>query len=469
MIAVLWLLVLVVMVCSPTPTPPIDPTPAPLPTPTPNPQPTATPAPTATPMPTATPRPTPTPRPTATPEPTPTPTPVPTFGPFNITTADTVVQRDLEYGYRLDVPDDWAGVRRAKYDSPSPSLRIRVIPQVLPRGYDLQQFSQSIQANLPKSWWFEDITLFEIVAVDQQVTDDQLSLRIHYRIREEDYCVLDVVDLILISTTMTGQPEGLRLRARMCEGNLARRGEQRDAILDSFALTTQPVDYYSQHLDAAGVRVRADASVDPEALVSAGEIIALMLTGRPDIAECMPINALGFTVIPIDKAPIDIPEYADVERVSALTGNRRDTISGTRGHGGLFARPTTTGEEQLMGNWWPEHSFFRNRGRVAVHEFAHGIQNLCFTQEDHQQWIAFYEEAAAVDLYPDTHMMRNVGEFFAVFSEVYFEVDNLYDEDDYSREILKERFPEIYQALAAIYLGATLPEKYTELHPRPKE
>ena len=59
---------------------------------------------------------------------------------------------------------------------------------------------------------------------------------------------------------------------------------------------------------------------------------------------------------------------------------------------------------------------------MAVHECAHGIQNLCFTQADHERWSKFYEEAIQRELYPGSHLMADVNEYFAVMTTWYFEV-----------------------------------------------
>ena len=61
--------------------------------------------------------------------------------------------------------------------------------------------------------------------------------------------------------------------------------------------------------------------------------------------------------------------------------------------------------------------------------------------DDHEEWSALYAEALAADLYPGTHLMADVYEFFAVFSTAYFEVtDELGRGND--REGLENRFPQ---------------------------
>ena len=94
-----------------------------------------------------------------------------------------------------------------------------------------------------------------------------------------------------------------------------------------------------------------------------------------------------------------------------------------------------------------------------MHEISHRIQNLCFRVEDHEEWDGFYAEAVQAGVYPGTHMMANVREFFAVFTTGYFEVTDELDPVN-DRETLKNRFPEVFVALDEIYGGATLPEEY---------
>ncbi len=142
-----------------------------------------------------------------------------------------------------------------------------------------------------------------------------------------------------------------------------------------------------------------------------------------------------------------------------FTGRSRDTFE-LRGVGAVPGlRVSSAGEEQVLGSLGPEHPYHPYRGGVAVHEFAHGIQNLCFTPENHEEWDGFYAEVVRADVYQGTYMMTNVMEFFAVFTAGYLEVtDELRPVSD--REALKSRFPEIFRDLDQIYGGATLSEEY---------
>ena len=62
----------------------------------------------------------------------------------------------------------------------------------------------------------------------------------------------------------------------MCESGDARYGQMRQDILNSFEVVTRPPEYYTQFLYVKGVQVKAHKSVDPAALLAAGEIIDVM-------------------------------------------------------------------------------------------------------------------------------------------------------------------------------------------------
>ena len=213
--------------------------------------------------------------------------------------------------------------------------------------------------------------------------------------------------------------------------------------------------------------VRAHESVDPAALQAGAEIVDAMLSGRDDIPGCMAQNGGDLAIIPRDQVNSDLPEFAHLAGTSDFTGRRRDNYD-IRGLGGVRGNPVSSaGEEQLLGNWESQHPWYPYRGLVATHEYAHGIQNLCFIQEDWEKWNKFYDKAVEENWYPSTHMMADVNEFFAVFSTGYFEVTNELG-DDPNRDELRNRYPEIIQALDEVYMGAILPEKFRVWTPRPR-
>ena len=377
----------------------------------------------------------------------------------------------MDYDYTIELPDDWTRKREGKYSSPSPQVHLEITSHRFPAGADIGQYIQQVQDNLKEDWedWWFTTSLFDTTSVEKETTDEKTAIRIRYRVQEtSEYCVLDVVDVVLVSLIVPEDPQVFRIRAWMCESSVARRGQLRDDVLKSFEVITKPAPapYYTQFLYVKGVQVRAHESVDPAALQAGAEIVDAMLSGREDIPGCMAQNGGDFAIIPRDQFNTDLPEFADLKGTKDWTGRSRDTFD-IRGLGGIGSRPSTAGEEQLLGNWGPEHPWYPYRGLVATHEYAHGIQNQCFTQEDWEKWNGFYDEAVEQNWYPGTHMMADVFEFFAVFSTAYFEVTYELG-DDPSREEIRNRFPEIFQALDEIYGGATLPEIYRVKLPHPQ-
>ena len=375
--------------------------------------------------------------------------------------------RELEYNYTIELPDGWSQDGEDRYSSASSSGRLAISSQLLPAGYTVDQFSQFVRDDLQKDWW-PNASLFEITSVEEGPADNQPAMSILYRVQESpEYCVLDVEEIVVVFQILPGYPHGFRIRASMCERDVANHGETRESILDSFQVTTGPAEYYAQFIVANGVTVKAAGSVDRAAVEAAADIVAALLSGREDLPRCMARSKGDLAIIPRDQPATSLPEFAYLAGTSDFTGRRRDTFE-IRGLGGVRGQPVSSAaEEQLLGNLGPEHPYYPFRGLVAVHEFAHGIQSLCFTQEDHEQWNGFYEEAVQEDLYPGSHMMTDVNEYFAVFSTGYFEVTDELGQDT-TREDLGDRFPMVFQALAEIYGGSILPEQFRTWLERPQ-
>ena len=357
------------------------------------------------------------------------------------------------------MPDNWNQDGEGRYSSSSPWTRVTITSQMLPTGYGVDEFSQFVLYDLQKDWW-PTASLFKVTSVEENQTHNQPSRLISYRVQEApQYCVVDVKELVMVSRILPGYPHGFRIRSWMCERDVTSHGQMREGILDSFRVASEPAEYYRQFIVVNGVTVKADASVDPAAVEAGAEIVTALLSGRQDIVRCMARRRAALAIMPRDQTATSLPEFTHLVGTVDFTGRRRDSYD-IRGLGGVRGRPVSAvGEEQLLGNGGPQHQWFPYRGLAAVHEVAHGIQNICFTQEDDQQWKAFYEEAVQAELYHGTHMMANEMEFFAVFSTGYFEVTYELGRDS-DREYLKERFPMVFQALDQIYGGTAVPEKY---------
>ena len=365
----------------------------------------------------------------------------------------------MEYVYTIELPDGWSQTGAGLYSLASPWAMLKIQSQLLPVGFTAAEFFHLIQFDLRRDWW-PTASLFDIDTVWDGTKNEQLARRISYRVQESrEFCVLNVEELLLVAQVLPGHPHGFRVMLWTCERDVVVHGEQIEGILDSFRITTRPATYYKKFKSARGVIVKAAGEVDSGAVEAGTEIVAAMLSGREDIARCMVRQRAELAIIPKDQPVTSLPEFAYLQGTRDFTGRSRDSFD-IRGLGAVPGQPVSSaGEEQLLGIFGPHHPFFPFKGLVIVHEFAHGIQNLCFTPEDHEKWNGLYAEALATGLYPGTHMMADVHEFFAVLSTGYFEVTDELGHGS-NRESLRTRFPAIYSALDEIYGGASLPESF---------
>ena len=378
----------------------------------------------------------------------------------------SIVNNDLDYSYTISLTNAWDQEREGVYSRTFPWSQLRVTSQYIETGTNLKNFSETVRSGLRDEWW-PNASLFDISSVEEVQLGDVPSYRMRYRVQESpQYCLVDVEEAIVISDALPGYPKGFRVRAWMCESQVRAHGSERGETLDSFRIVTIPSPYYQQFIFTNGVTVKATDGVDPAALRAGADIVVTMLSGRQDLARCMAQRGAALAIIPRDQPVTTLPEYAHLRGTYDFTGRSRDTFD-LRGLGA--AEPlhpvSSAGEEQLLGQFGPQHPYYPYRGWVAVHEFAHGIQNICFTAADDIRWREFYVAALNANLYPGTHMMADVKEFFAAFSTGYFEVSYELGPDS-TRDSLKTRFPSVFESLDAIYGGATLPQEYREIIPR---
>ena len=157
-----------------------------------------------------------------------------------------------------------------------------------------------------------------------------------------------------------------------------------------------------------------------------------------------PVGA-ALAIIPEDEFVTTLPEFAWLAGRADFTGRTYESMA-IRGLGAVENQPvSSTSEESLIGD---ESQLDLN---VTVHEFAHGIQNLCLTPEDDEKWEAFYADALEANVYPGTHMMHDVYEFFAVLSSAYFGVTDEVGDRNSSRELIRNDFPDVFASLEDIY------------------
>lgn len=186
----------------------------------------------------------------------------------------------------------------------------------------------------------------------------------------------------------------------------------------------QPDGYYAQTLETRGVLIKAGSNVDPKALLVVKDTVDLMLAAgsRRGLPECLKKADAFIAIIPWDEKISVLPEFAHLKgRKHPYDGSPLDDVRGALAH----KHEAATNEENVLNlpsNIAPGID-------TTMHEFAHIIQEICFTSEEQARWEGLYEQAKAVTLFPlDAYLMAyNDGEFFAVLTTVYFnETDELH-------------------------------------------
>lgn len=377
--------------------------------------------------------------PDAVPEPVPPPWP-----PFEAAT--TGVLHDVRYAVSLS--DAWIQTAGHDYQRSEPWAILRLRPAGR-SGLTLEEQAESVRDGLMdevRELW-PSYSLFELTSFRPVRGGEQDAYEITYRIQESPrYCVVAVTERIAAATTWYGKSQAVRAINWMCEEDVPRHGGESEELLDSLRVTGNPADYYTQSLIADGVLIKAAAKVQPDALPAAAAVVRWMLgSARSDIPPCMVAAEASLAIIPKDDFVTVLPEFARLSGQADFTGRTYDSFD-LRGFGAVRGQPVTaTSEELLLGIGTPRDP------HVTVHEFAHAIQNLCFTPADDRKWRGFYARALQANFRPGSHQMHDVYEFFAVFSDAYFGVGHWPGDPSTGRESIRKDFPDIFEALQEIY------------------
>ena len=407
--------------------------------------PNCSPEPTPTPEPTNT----PTPSPTNTPAPSPTSTPTPTPTPY------PVVTRDQEYGYTIDIPDDWVDEGRYTRSVPGGALIVRELDMAA--GTTLDQFAESVRNNVRQEWW-SSASLFEITSFENRRAGDQDFYFMGYRAqRTPEDCVREVVELLALGSYLPGPMKGFRVRHVACDSELPGGLDvSRREVLDSFRIVTRPAAYYTQFLTIKGVTVKAAARVAPAALQEAARIVAVMVDGRRDVVKCIDEAGSAYAIFPRRAGVTELPEFSFLKGKADMWGQAYDDHKQIDGLGATKAARVSAVYEPALTD--PGYSFVRYK--VAVHEFGHHVMNLCFTENDFQIWRDIHKRAVdrvlsvyGFDVPPfDQGLMVNIDEFFAGLSQLYF------FRHDVPRRHAEQFFPEAFEFLEDFY-GLLTPQE----------
>jgi hypothetical protein len=179
-------------------------------------------------------------------------------------------------------------------------------------------------------------------------------------------------------------------------------------------------EYYVQHREVLGIQIIAPETVLPLALERAAEIVMLMMSGRDGLTECMKSQRAVLAIIPENHFVTELPEFSHLSGRMDLNGNPYDSLN-IRGLGAIPSNPVTaTSEENLLKR---PTDRFRNED-ITVHEFAHALMNLCWSEADRKLWTDLYIASKDSVIFANTFSQVNIDEFFAEVSQSYFEVNN---------------------------------------------
>ncbi len=401
------------------------------------------------------PTPTPIPSPTSTPEPTPATPPTPKPDSARQTSSGIVI-RHHEYSYTINIPAGWRRQNATYWLSEGNGrrvwgeLHVRSINQ--PAGTTLDHFAYAVRDSVQQEWrvrW-PSSPLFQITSFEKRRVRDQEFYSLKYRVRESaQYCILDVEEMLSVGGAAPGPAQGFRVQHWSC-AELA-FGPVRRAILDSFRIVERP-SYYTQYLDADGIWIKAPSQVDPRALHVAADRMGLLLKNiRRGIPACLAAAGADLAIIPEDSYVTALPEYAYLKGKKDRTGRPYDGFS-LRGLGGVPGQPVSlTSEENLLQLPGDTYAFVD----VTIHEYAHAIDNLCFTPTEQSQLELLFADVKQSGLFPGAYATTHIDEFFAIFTTVYFDATSELTEFGIprrgGRQALRQKAPELFAFLERIY------------------
>ena len=364
---------------------------------------------------------------------TPTPTPAPRY---------PVVTRSEEYGYTIDILDGW--VEEDGYVRSIPGGKMFVRELDLAVGTTLDRFAESVRDNLRQEWW-SSASLFQITSFGKRRLGDQDFYWMEYRVQESPkYCLLDVVELIALGTSLPGAPKGFRAIHRSCNWELpGGLDSTRRETLESFRVVTTPATYYTQFVYVPGATIKAAGTVDHFAMQEAAKVAAVMLGGRRDVVDCLERRGASLAIVPDGDPVTSLPEFASLKGGKDHWGQSHDSTY-TPGLGGVPV--ASTSEQRLLG----AAGYPPNRD---THEPAHLWMLTCFTADDHKKWTAIHGRAVdkvlsefGFDTQPFHYgLMINPDEFFAGLSVRYFFGHRM------PRRYVEQYFPEAFAFLKEFY------------------
>ena len=224
--------------------------------------------------------------------------------------------------------------------------------------------------------------------------------------------------------------------------------------------------FYAKYRDAGGIPVIGSARVPDAAIARAAEIVAAMLSRRPDLRAELVRQGVRVGVIAEDEAITDLPEYRhwkkprrDDPRLTACELKYFDRIEAqsdrdywnarSRGAGGRF---TTVGAENLLA--LPGSRYFGEN--ILVHEFSHTLFDAIRAADPalFREVEAAYAAALAAGRWKGDYAAVTLNEYWAEGTQYWFNTNMLARLDEgplLSSRDLERYDPRLAGALAKAY------------------
>ena len=125
-----------------------------------------------------------------------------------------IVTANEEYGYTIDIPEDWVDERELILGG---EVWIEVID--LSVGTTLDQYAQAVKDWLfPERWYGAELQQLKVTKFEKRESRTQEFYLLEYEIAgSSGPCVAEVVELIAVGSFLPGPAKGFRVRHALCE------------------------------------------------------------------------------------------------------------------------------------------------------------------------------------------------------------------------------------------------------------
>ena len=182
--------------------------------------------------------------------------------------------------------------------------------------------------------------------------------------------------------------------------------------------------FYEQYIDVGGVPVVSSADVPDEALVSVAQMLAEMLTHRPDLLGDIAGFPSHVAVLGQDEEIADIPEFGRViEQYPEWGVFDGRTVAELRAVGATTFLPVTVAAEENV-LCYEEDTYLED---TSVHELAHtfllvGLEGEAGPGELRARLEQGLEDALARGLWTGSYAASNADEYWAEGVQAWFDV-----------------------------------------------